>query len=350
MKEQTKPITRPLLGNNGQPASGPQQQLQPHQRQIAAAMQTSYSDIREQKWRNSGQFPSSITAPSNADSLPSPSPPAPSPQVQLLQNSINFSNSPAFQHPSQHSSAASTPNANTTYSNGQFAHPAPPSRPAKHRSSTKDSDSETIYSSVTKPFSYVPGYHALFTYLKSRFVRSDLVRIAAAMSRYRPSFIALTKTLKEEDLLFMEKCLQRTMLEYEKFIQSSGTPTVVWRRTGQITLVGKEFCLLTQWTREQLLGKRTFIVELMDDASVVEYFERFSSHAFGDSSSVMTTCVIKSQSNRHVPCAFCFTIKRDMFDIPMLIVGNVRLSMSPANGLILILVSPYSTIKSVFAQ
>jgi len=37
---------------------------------------------------------------------------------------------------------------------------------------------------------------------------------------------------------------------------------VVWRRTGQIALVGKEFCLLTKWTRDQLLDKRTFIAEV----------------------------------------------------------------------------------------
>lgn len=82
------------------------------------------------------------------------------------------------------------------------------------------------------------------------------------MAKYRPSFIALTKTLKEEDLVFMEKCFQRTLMEYEKFISYSGTPTVVWRRTGQIALVGKEFCLLTKWTRDQLLERRTFIAEV----------------------------------------------------------------------------------------
>jgi hypothetical protein len=120
----------------------------------------------------------------------------------------------------------------------------------------------------------------------------------------------------------MEVCFQRTMLEYEKFVGYSGTPTVIWRRTGQIELVGKEFCLLTGWSRDALLAKQTFIVELMNDSSVVEYFERFSEHAFGDTSSVQTSCVLLTPQKRPVPCAFCFTIKRDVFDIPMVIVGN----------------------------
>lgn len=50
--------------------------------------------------------------------------------------------------------------------------------------------------------------------------------------------------------------------EYEKLITYSGTPTVVWRRTGEIALVGKEFSLLTQWSRDAILGKKTYIYEV----------------------------------------------------------------------------------------
>jgi hypothetical protein len=56
----------------------------------------------------------------------------------------------------------------------------------------------------------------------------------------------------------------------------------------------------------------------MDDQSVVEYFERFAAHAFGDTSSVITTCVLVGPDGRTHPCSFCFTIKRDVFDIPMM--------------------------------
>jgi hypothetical protein len=56
----------------------------------------------------------------------------------------------------------------------------------------------------------------------------------------------------------------------------------------------------------------------MDDQSVVEYFEKFAAHAFGDTSSVMTTCVLVGPDQRTHPCSFCFTIKRDVFDIPMM--------------------------------
>lgn len=93
--------------------------------------------------------------------------------------------------------------------------------------------------------------------------REDLRRISRALSLFRPSFLSLIMNLTEEDLVFMEKCIQRTLLEYEKLISFSGTPTVVWRRTGEVCLVGKEFSLLTQWTKDMLLNKKTYIYEVI---------------------------------------------------------------------------------------
>lgn len=96
----------------------------------------------------------------------------------------------------------------------------------------------------------------------------------------RPSLIALQMPLSEEDEVFVEKCFQRSLLvsvtwparslysfflrlttcfffsvlqELEKLISFSGTPTCVWRRTGEICLVGDEFCLLTEWSKDELL-------------------------------------------------------------------------------------------------
>lgn len=95
-----------------------------------------------------------------------------------------------------------------------------------------------------------------------RMNKEDLMRISRALALFRPSFLALIMNLTEEDLLFMEKCIQRTLLEYEKLISFSGTPTAVWRRTGEICLVGKEFSLLTNWRTEVLVDKKIYIYEV----------------------------------------------------------------------------------------
>ena len=82
-----------------------------------------------------------------------------------------------------------------------------------------------------------------------------LVKMAESMATYRPSFIACTNSLKEHDLIFMEQCFQRTLLTYDNYIKISGTPTIVWRRTGEVAYVGNEFCVLTGWPKEELIGK-----------------------------------------------------------------------------------------------
>ena len=68
--------------------------------------------------------------------------------------------------------------------------------------------------------------------------------------------------MTEEDEVFVEKCFQRSLIELDKLVSFSGTPTVAWRRTGEICLVGPEFCMLTGWEREELVGRRKYIYEV----------------------------------------------------------------------------------------
>ena len=279
-------------------------------------------------------------------------------------------------------------------------------------------DSSIIYDSVTQPYSYTTGFHTLIAFLQRRFSSQKTLRIAKALASIRPSFISCTKTLNRDDLIFMEKCFQRTLWEYEDFISACGTPTIVCRRTGEIAAVGKEFSILTGWKKNVLLGKEpnlnvntggtsgqpgttassrggmntprvpegpksetyspsrpqpVLLAELLDDDSVIEFYEDFARLAFGDSrGSVTTQCKllkyktkedmsmtaddmellddgrdshIKRRKNLHsqgrsaiageaeiddlgdkdgkVACSYCWTVKRDVFDIPMLIVMNV---------------------------
>ncbi|GAK63785.1 transcription factor [Moesziomyces antarcticus] len=178
------------------------------------------------------------------------------------------------------------------------------------------------YRDNTAPFPYPEGYHFLIKYVTSKFEKQDVLRIVRALAIFRPSLIALQMPLTEEDEIFVERSFQRTMLEFEKLISFSGTPTVVWRRTCEICVVGAEFCMLTQWSKDQLMGRRIF--EFMDKNSTLDYWEKFALHAFENTTqSVMTTCTLVKPDGKLVPCAWSFTIKRDIFDLPSLVVGNV---------------------------
>lgn len=319
----------------------------------------------------------------------------------------------------------------TLYNNTTASHPSMQDRSAQQRPApsalstpnhqaqafpVRRRDPSTIYESVKQPYSYTSGFHGLTAFLQKRFSPQKKLRIAKALASIRPSFISCTKTLNRDDLIFMEKCFQRTLWEYEDFINACGTPTIVCRRTGEVAAVGKEFSILTGWKKDVLLGKEpnlnvntgapyipsgvgtpsrasfnnppmpeginmdasdelrpqpVFLAELLDDESAIDFYEDFARLAFGDSrGSVTTQCKLlkyktasdfaaeaDSSSNPDlggrlnkkrrmnlndkigirdeggvyqlgakdgkVDCSYCWTVKRDVFDIPMLIVMNV---------------------------
>jgi hypothetical protein len=287
-------------------------------------------------------------------------------------------------------------------------------------------DPSSIYDTVHEPYSYTTGFHNLTAFLQRRFSANKTLRIAKSLASIRPSFISCTKTLNRQDLIFMEKCFQRTLFEYEDFMVNCCTPTIVCRRTGEVAAVNKEFTLLTGWKKDILLGKESnqninigrsnstgsssgqgsagntgraglttprmlplsladqqgkegrsqpvFLAELLDDESAIEFYEDFARLAFGDSrGSVTRRCkLLKYQTKDTTPaspeikeekvkrteivggiggmgnrvreidgehgigrlekdgkmdCSYCWTVKRDVFDIPMLIVMNVRPSL-----------------------
>ncbi|KXN91038.1 Transcription activator of gluconeogenesis ERT1 [Leucoagaricus sp. SymC.cos] len=187
---------------------------------------------------------------------------------------------------------------------------------------SRGSKLQSINDRVTEPYDYTEGYHFLMKHLPTRFEKNDILRIVRALAIFRPSLIALQMPLSPDDEVFVEKCFQRSLLEMEKLISFSGTPTVVWRRTGEICLVAPEFCMLTEWPVEELVGKKKYIYELFENQSVVEYWENFASHAFENTTrSVYSHCVLLKPSGAPVPTTFCFSIRRDLFDLPSMVIG-----------------------------
>ncbi|TFK73916.1 hypothetical protein BDN72DRAFT_886655 [Pluteus cervinus] len=182
---------------------------------------------------------------------------------------------------------------------------------------------QSINDRVTVPYDYTEGYHFLMKHLPTRFEKNDILRIVRALAIFRPSLIALQMPLSLDDEIFVEKCFQRSLLELDKLISYSGTPTVVWRRTGEICLVAPEFCMLTEWPMEELIGRKKYIYELFENQSVVEYWENFASHAFENTTqSVYSHCVLLKPSGAPVPSTFCFSIRRDLFDLPSIVIGQ----------------------------
>ncbi|KAJ9124113.1 hypothetical protein QFC22_000908 [Naganishia vaughanmartiniae] len=124
-----------------------------------------------------------------------------------------------------------------------------------------------VYSLVVKPHDYTEGYHHLMKHLAKHFNQAEILRVVRALAAFRPSLIALQMPLTVEDEVFLEKTFQRTLIELEKLISYNGTPTAVWRRTGEICLAGDEFCKLVDKSRTELVGRKKYIYHLFDNPS-----------------------------------------------------------------------------------
>ena len=66
------------------------------------------------------------------------------------------------------------------------------------------------------------------------------------------------------------------------------------------------------------------LLKLFESQSVIEYWEKFASHAFENTAtSVFSHCVLLKPSGEPIPCTFCFSIRRDIFDLPSVVIGTV---------------------------
>ena len=193
-----------------------------------------------------------------------------------------------------------------------------------------------IYSYQIINYEYPDSYHALTKFLKERFggnelsiderkeKRSKLLVILKLIASYRPTFIAAHKSLlKPQDLLFLEMSLQRSLLDYKKLVELSASPSIMWRRTGEIIYITEEMGLLLGYLPIEILEKRFFLFSLMPDEEIIRYFKFFKNIAVNDLQSLISIKVkLINKEGRLVEFCSVYTIKRDIFDIPMLIVGQ----------------------------
>lgn len=276
-------------------------------------------------------------------------------------------------------------------------------------------NADYIYEADIQPFDFVAGFHRVMRYLKTHFSKAKQHRIARALAAWRPSLITNTKDLSVKDLCFMETIFQRKLYAYinpvNGFVHAYGTPTLLLRRDGTVAWASKEFTILTGWRNSVLIGKEpnlnvntggasgantapgsgpgsavrtregspkdgeqikvggVLLMELMDQDSVVEWYEDFARLAFNDpwGNSVRPVKLLKYRTKEDVlgmeagkgedsvsevptvvknagregqiggehqfktlgekeglvDCMCIWKIDRDTFEVPMLIIMNV---------------------------
>lgn len=167
-----------------------------------------------------------------------------------------------------------------------------------------------------------PSLRQVYDQTDPSFEKPDILRVVRALAAFRPSLIALQMPMSEEDEVFLERSFQRTLIELEKLISYSATPTAVWRRTGEVVCVAPSFSKLVGKTEDELIRNRTCIYQLFTKASTITYWENFAEHAFENTTQNFFQATTLDTEKGEVPCAACVTIRRDVFDLPSIIIGQ----------------------------
>ncbi|KAF9220074.1 hypothetical protein BS17DRAFT_788178 [Gyrodon lividus] len=195
---------------------------------------------------------------------------------------------------------------------------------------------------LLKPYDYVKGYARLSRWMDRNVSRQSKQQILQPLSVLRPKFRAVAQSLRDIDLVFIEEAFERLLLDYDRVFSAMGVPACLWRRTGEIYKGNREFTELVGVDGYMMRDGRLCIYELMAEESAVNYWEKYGHVAFDSSQkAVLTSCVLRFKPliNTHpdrkkiggenvpneegfVNCCFSFTIRRDKWGIPSMIVGN----------------------------
>ncbi|MBW0552051.1 hypothetical protein O181_091766 [Austropuccinia psidii MF-1] len=141
--------------------------------------------------------------------------------------------------------------------------------------------------------------------------------------------------LTNDDHFNLKKNLNRSLIELDRLIILTGTPTIIWNILGQILRVSDEFCLLTNWSPKDLIGN--YIDQIFDQNSLIDYLNLMRNILLGTNNfnekflipiqssnflPILKSSILKSSNLNSINCSFCFKIRHDMLDCPSFVIGN----------------------------
>ncbi|RMZ74395.1 transcription factor [Pyrenophora seminiperda CCB06] len=180
---------------------------------------------------------------------------------------------------------------------------------------------------LLKPFNYVKGYARLNQYMEQNLQQTSRVRVLRQLDRFRPKFRERMQSLTDVDLVRIEMWFDKSLMEYDRVFASMAIPACCWRRTGEIYRGNKEMARLIHVPMSKLRDGNIALHEIIAEPSLVSYWEKFGAIAFDHTQkAILTSCSLKNpdpnSKDPEIRCCFSFTVKRDAWNIPALIVGN----------------------------
>lgn len=180
---------------------------------------------------------------------------------------------------------------------------------------------------LLKPFNYINGYARLGKYLDGHIASTSKQKILRTINQFRPKFREKAQGLTDMQLVYVEMWFEKQLMDYDRVFASMAVPACCWRRTGEIFRGNKEMAELINVPVARLRDGQIALHEILTEDSMVRYWEEFGTIAFDNAhDTLLTACTLKNPSDTSdhpiLKCCFSFSIKRDEFTLPSLIVGN----------------------------
>ncbi|KAG0152503.1 hypothetical protein CROQUDRAFT_70717 [Cronartium quercuum f. sp. fusiforme G11] len=205
----------------------------------------------------------------------------------------------------------------------------------QHMSNFNDRSGGTRTNEVTL-FDYQRAEQRLLDWINLMALPDSKQKLLRILAEVQPAILAVTSTLSPSDKIESDLCYHRLLQEYTPIFSTLPIPACVWRRTGEIVKTNSQFCELIGMTRDGLEGAQKSIYELWNDDSNLNYWEKYGRIALDEGQkAVLTSCVLIKKSTQStitkadpdpipqsLSCTFSFTIRRDAWAVPSLIVGN----------------------------
>lgn len=174
-----------------------------------------------------------------------------------------------------------------------------------------------------KPFNYAASYAKMLRILALKLTDEGMHRVLRALSSIHPTAMFQLQSLTDNDLLFREYSIIRSLSELSRTLPATAAPYCIFRRTGEILAITAEFAFLTRWHSEQLRGRRVFET-VWEERGAVGFWEGMAV-CVGDWTATARGFRLDAGLCRPdgtvIPGAWWITVRRDIFDMPLLIVG-----------------------------
>ena len=176
------------------------------------------------------------------------------------------------------------------------------------------------------------NYSAAFSSLKRKMVAIDFPDHAVSIvSSLIDEDCFMSKRRQAQfssviDPVDVEVSLYRMLLEYDRYLCSMTIPTALWRRSGQILRTNSSFLKLIGGGIQETPAPPLDLLDVFCERTFLNYLRRYISVAYDLEQRTVLTCAFlkkpKQENASPIPCSFSFTIRRDIHDVPCLVVGQ----------------------------